>query len=833
MTNLPPSPREAGSFAHVEALFAALSARPADERHDALQAISDVTVRERVRALLAAHDRISASDVDTAVDTPLANGPAAGDLVGAYRLIEKVGVGGMGEVFRAERADGVFTQQVAVKVTRANVGHPDLLRRFAIERQILASLNHPNIVGLLDGGATSTGQAYLIMEFLEGEAVTRYAQAKQLTIQARLQLFCSICSAVQHAHQHGIVHRDLKPANILVDGQGAVKVVDFGIAKLLESPHASAAATVAMLPGPLTPNYASPEQLRGLPVTTASDVYALGVVLYELLAGRRPYETDGQPLDRVLELVVGEEPPRPSNAGEAVSKSAATPYPPARLRGDLDAIVLKAMSKDPAARYGSAGELAADIQRWLGGDPVLARARSTAYVLRRLAGRHRTVVATAAVALLAVLVALGIAAWQWQSARSAQLRAEQRLRDVRQLANSLIFKIQDAVTPLPGSTPVRRTIVDEALQYLTRLEEDAATDPSLRLELAQAHRQLGNVLGNPQVANLGDRAGAIAQYERARTLLQPLSSGSSVHYDVVTSVVHTNVTLATLYAAGGDIDKARQTARGALDYISAYRTAHPNEPRTDRLIGQALFSVAWSSPSAQMTEAWQAALDHYEQMLSKSPTDAEIQRNVALVGKYLGGILESRGNYAVARQVYERSLELDLARLKSTPDRRDVQFDAAISYSNAASVAERLSDVAAARTLFEQSIALRRRTSEADPENVQAAGRLGYILWRTAQFYKEVDEPARGVILARESVQRLEQLRSKANEGFTVRDLAEALRLVAILETAIGNRTAGCAALTKLGRLLRDASTQVTADQHQRLDTWVLEQQTLCRQPPA
>jgi serine/threonine protein kinase len=823
-----PSPAaadRAAQFAAIESLFNTLALRAAPERDQALAATTDPFVRARVAALLSAHDRFGDDD-----EPANASGLAPGDLVGAYRLIERVGAGGMGEVFRAERADGVFTQQVAAKITRANVAHPDLLRRFAIERQILASLNHPNIVRLLEGGATAAGQAYLIMDFLEGEPLTRFAREQALSLEARLRLFCAVCGAVQHAHQHGVVHRDLKPANILVDRDGVPKVVDFGIAKLLESPHGPASQTAAMLPGPLTPNYASPEQVRGLPVTTGSDVYALGVVLYELLAGVRPYETDALPLDRVVDLVVREEPRRPSAA--TPTSPAPPPYRTSRLRGDLDAIVRKAMSKEPAARYASAGELAADIDRWLQGDPVLARDRSTMYVLRRLAARHRGIAATTAIALLAVVAALAVAAWQWQEARQAQLRAEQRLRDVRQLANSLIFKIQDAVRPLPGSTPVRRTIVNEAVEYLARLAPDAETDPTLRLELANAHRQLGAVLGSPQVPNLGDREGAIAQYERARTLLAPLLTTSDA-FDVTAAFVHTNGTLASLYYAAGDGPNAVATTRRALEHLERYRAAHPPERRIELLMGQALFSAAVSLPDSEAPPAWQRTLAHYEKMLSAAPDDPELQRNVALVGKYLGGLFERRRDYAAARPHYERSLALDVARLKATPDAREVQFDAAISYSNAAAVADAAGDVDAAHTMFEQSVALRRQVSAADPENAQSAGRLAYILWRVAQFYRGHGEPERGLPLARESVERLERLRVKTNEGYTARDLLEALREQVLLEDETGRPAAACVAAAKLSRLLQDAGDQIADTRRQAVGPWIAGRLKACAIAPA
>jgi serine/threonine protein kinase len=795
---------QADSFAHIEALFTALSARPVAERDQALREIADVPIRERVAALLAAHDRLAANDPDDEVVT----GASIGDRIGVYRLVERVGTGGMGDVYRAERADGLYQQQVAVKITRALVGDPDLLRRFSTERQILASLHHPNIVGLLDGGALPSGQAYLIMEYLQGEPLTHYARRVRLPLDARLRLFAAVCAAVQHAHQHAIVHRDLKPANILVGGDGVPKVVDFGIAKLLEAP-AGAQATVALWPGPMTPNYASPEQLRGLPVTTASDVYALGVVLYELVAGARPYDTEGQTLDRVIEMVVHSEPPRPS---EANGSSDALPYPRARLRGDLDAIVLKAMSKDSSARYPSAAELAADIERWLAGDPVLARARSSAYVLRRLARRHRALVATAAVALLAVLAALGVAAWQWQSARSAQLRAETRFRDVRQLANALIFKIHDAVSTLDGSTAVRRTIVDEAIQYLERLEQDADNDPTLLLELAAAHRQLGAILGNPSVANLGDRPAAITQYERARQLLSPLA-GTNDHIDVAASWVNINLGLSSLHYSQGQSDKSIAIAREMVAFVEAYAARNPASPRVDRLKGQALFALASAEPMRDSIATWERTLAHYEGMLAAAPAEADNQRNVALAAKYLGGRLETLRDYAAARTHYARALELDAGRLAAAPDNRSVQFDAAISYSNVASAAQAVGDLAAAGPLFEKSLALRRALAESDPNNMQAADRYAYLLARVAGFHLDNGAPAAALASAREAVSRFEHLHQRFPDQMSVYGLAHALMYLGRSQRANGQIAEACATLGRSRSLYRKGNPQSSTSQ--------------------
>ena len=275
-------------------------------------------LQAEIEALLASHDRLGTFlDVPESVEDDEGDSPdrlRVGSLVGPYRLIEQIGEGGMGNVYLAERDDGLFDHRVAIKVTRTSVRDGDTARRFRAERQILASLQHPNIVTLLDGGATPIGEAYLVMEHVAGIPITRHCREGRLTLEQRLQLIRQVAGAVQFAHQRGIVHRDLKPGNILVTPDGVPKVLDFGVAKLLESSAVVDSAVTRTFPGPLTPNYASPEQLRGLPVTTACDVYALGVLTYEVVTGVRPYDTTGRTLDEVLNLVLETEPSRPSVA---------------------------------------------------------------------------------------------------------------------------------------------------------------------------------------------------------------------------------------------------------------------------------------------------------------------------------------------------------------------------------------------------------------------------------------------------------------------------------------------------------------------------------------
>jgi tetratricopeptide (TPR) repeat protein len=780
----------ANDFARVEELFADSTDLSPEERAERLgSALADrPDLRDAVDALLAAHDRVSAA----AGPEPPSHRVFTGTRLGHYLLGEKVGEGGMGEVFRAERVDGAFTQTVAVKVTRAVGYREELIRRFKNERQILASLHHPNIVRLLDGGATDDGHMYFVMEYIQGVPLTHYCREHSLGFEQRLHLFRAVCTAVQYAHQHGVVHRDLKPANILVLAEGVPKVLDFGLAKLLNVPAHDGTTTVGPMPAPLTPNYASPEQLRGLPVTTASDVYGLGVLLYELLTGARPYETQGQTLDRVVDLVLHHEPPRLSNAVNAAS----VPYPIRHLRGDIEAVVSKAMNKEPAARYDSAGELGSDLSRVLDGAPVMARPLTTGYMLQRLAGRHKALVTVVALALVAVLVASGMALWQRTVARREQARAEALFKDVRQLASSLIFKVHDAVVPLPGSTEVRRTIVNDAIGYLERLEAQSSGDLALRLELAAAYRQIAGILGDPQNPNLGDRDGALRQYERARVIAASVA-GVNRTYEATASLALTDQQLSTLYGLKGDRPRALGIAREAVAYATEYQQRYPADPRGPQLVAESNFRLAWASTPVDSIPVWQQTLAYYESVLRTTPDAARAQRNVALMSKYLAQVLDAVERRDEALPHFRRAVDLDEKRLHAAPDNRLVQFDAAISYAGLAVALENKGEFAEAAALFEQSLALRRRVVEADPKDVQARERLGVGLSTMVRIERKRGNLSRAREYGREAASIQAAVVERTGDNSAKLALANIWFEIAEVEDEAGHATASCQAFRR------------------------------------
>jgi eukaryotic-like serine/threonine-protein kinase len=322
-----------------------------------------------------------------------------GDLLGPYRIVHEIGYGGMGTVYLAERADGQYKKRVAIKIIKPGLCNPDLLRRFTQERQLLADLDHPNIARLLDGGTTKSGLPYLVMDYVDGVRIDQWCDDRNSPVRDRLKLFQTVCSAVQYAHQKHVIHRDIKPGNIMVTSDGTPKLLDFGIAKVLD-PELAGETAETTKPGAMTPDYASPEQVRGEPLGPESDIYSLGVILYRLLTGRPPYSV--QRWDQMVQLVCEQEPLKPSVAARE-----------RRVSKDLDAIVLKALQKDPRKRYASAAELAEDIDRFLGGFPVEARGRRVYYRALKLVNRNLR----AAVAVLVMLVA-SAGLWLWPNHKS-------------------------------------------------------------------------------------------------------------------------------------------------------------------------------------------------------------------------------------------------------------------------------------------------------------------------------------------------------------------------------------------------------------------------------
>jgi serine/threonine protein kinase len=530
-----------------EILEAALE-QPA-ERVDAFLAEAcggDGALEAEVRSLLASHHAAGAflEPGRGALDVPRFEAPAAepleGRLVGAWRVVRPVGEGGMGTVYLAERGDGQFRQQGALKLIRRGLASEEMIRRFRRERQILASLDHPGIARLVDGGSTPEGLPWLVMEFVEGKPLYAWCSEQRLPLAARLRLFLSICAAVQAAHQRLVLHRDIKPGNILITADGLPRLMDFGIAKIFAAEGEHETQDLRTIALPLTPEYASPEQLRGEEVTTASDIYSLGVLLFEMLTGSRPYPTRAEGTLEMIRVVLEHDPPRPSTAVAAGVESASRPMesagtrtlpaPPTgspqslrrRLSGDLDNIVLKAMAKEPERRYPSVDHLAEDIRRFLDGRPVTARPATWSYRAGKFVRRNRLAVAAAALALAALAAGLASTSWQASVARRERDVAERRLREVQSLANALLFDVHDSLAAVPGTTPVREMVVTKATEYLDRVAADAGSDSATRFGLGDAYARLGMLQGQVWAANVGKADEAYESFQKCLAIREAL-----------------------------------------------------------------------------------------------------------------------------------------------------------------------------------------------------------------------------------------------------------------------------------------------------------------------
>ena len=542
---------------------------PAGERTALLESACgvDQELRREVVSLLASHnagggflqhriEKALASFHDTSVagTQPVRVGP--------YRLIRELGRGGMGTVFLAERDDDEYYAQVAVKLVRPGMDIEFILARFRRERQTLARLQHPNISRLLDGGTTENGLPYFVMEYIDGPWLTVFAADRRLRVDDRLRMFVDVCSAVEYAHRNFIIHRDLKPGNILVDPDGVPKLVDFGICKLLRAGAVSATDSAV---APMTPDYASPEQMRGDAVTPLSDIYSLGAVLYELLTGTRPRR-----YARLTRVAIEQM----SRAGIALPSTVAGDQAVARqLKGDLDRILMRALETEPERRYQGAAQLAEDLRRYLNHEPVHARPQTVRYRAVKFVRRHRGHVAAAAAVVAALSVGLAV------SVREARI-ANSRQQQIRTMADKLVFDVHDAVRDLPGSTKARAVIVQTALHYLDESVDSVQGDGLAEKELAKAYRKLGDVQGNLRGANLGDSSGAQARYRQAIALLDDAIRRAPGDVDAVAERLVLYDRIGTLHAFSGQLRDAVQTLEEGIRFGQPYAASNHTDVRS-------------------------------------------------------------------------------------------------------------------------------------------------------------------------------------------------------------------------------------------------------------
>ena len=531
-------------WARVKELFEAAADLAPNERATLLnkECDGDTALRREVESLLDSDAQTGGFIEQPVLEMPrdLFPDPPEESLVGrqfgAYQIIREIGRGGLGAVYLAARADDEYRKEVAIKLVRRGLDTEDILRRFRNERQILAQLDHPNIARLIDGGTTDDGLPYFVMEYVNGEPINAYCDAHGLTTTERLKLFRKVCAAVTYAHQNLVIHRDLKPSNILVASDGEPKLLDFGIAKLLGQDEEALAQTMAGQ-RVMTPEYASPEQVKGEKITTTSDVYSLGVLLYELLTGRRPYRLKTRTPDEISRAITTQEPEPPSTALAKLHHPPSSILHPRSLRGDLDNIVLMAMRKEPARRYASVGQFSEDIRRHLAGLPVVARKDTVTYRTSKFVNRHRIGVAAAALVLLSLVG--GIVATLIQSRTASRERAKAEAISV------FLGRALNASNPdrNPTGQPTVKDILDDASKRLAT--EELADQPDVKAELQRI---------------IGESYLSLGQYDLAeQNLTAALQTQTRIFGEDGVATLKTGVALATLWSgAKADYAKANQ-----------------------------------------------------------------------------------------------------------------------------------------------------------------------------------------------------------------------------------------------------------------------------------
>ena len=731
-----------------------------------------------------------------------------GRRVGPYEIVRPLGRGGMGLVFLARRADEEFQQQVAIKLMRDILPSEEILRRFRAERQTLANLAHPHIARLLEGGRTAEGLPYLVLEYVEGEPIDAYCEARQLSVEERLRLFRTVCEAVQHAHRNLVIHRDLKPGNILVTAEGEVKLLDFGIAKLL--PGAGHEDTSVLTRGAdriLTPDYASPEQIRGEPVTTASDVYSLGVLLFRLLTGQHPYRFESDRASEVERVVCEAQPPKPSTA--VTRRPSAGVYAPdpvvvaasrrtsserlrRLLRGDLDNIALKALRKEPSRRYSSVDQLSEDLRRHMEGLPVGARPGTLGYRAGKFLRRHRLAVTAAAFVAVALLAGIATTAWQARvaaaharRAEAERQRADRRFNEVRQLATAFVFDFHDAIADLPGATPARELVVARALEYLDRLSsESPADDPALRQELAVAYQRIGNVQGNPNNANLGDTASALASYRKALRIAEPLAAGYPEDAQIQRSLAVIYEKLADVQAFRGNIPEAVATSAQSLGIFQALaeRPAADVRARRSVAISHVKAGDLAGHPSFPNAGRPKDALAHYlrsaallEALEAKEPTDPFTRRYLGLVYERVGTMRLALGDPKEALSVYRRSLAIREALAGGDGSGAEARRDVAIAYEKIGDASRALGLRRSALENYSRSLAIMESLAAADPKNANARRTLATSYDRMGEALADEGRKEEAWDFYGRALALRESLTADATDVQAMRDLAETL----------------------------------------------------------
>jgi serine/threonine protein kinase len=811
----------------IEALFEQTLETPAAARPQFLRAIGDSEVRSEVESLLHAHRQAGAfldePDRFLSSESFEADTLSPGQIIDRYRIIREIGRGGMGAVFLAERADDEYLKQVAIKLIKRGTDTDSVVRHFRNERQILAGFDHANIARLFDGGTTESGLPYFVMEYVEGLPIDEYCNTHALSVVERLKLFREVCGAVSYAHRHLVIHRDIKRSNILITAEGVPKLLDFGIAKLLQEDDEPLATMTGMRR--MTPASASPEQVRGQPVTTASDVYSLGLVLYELLCGRSPYQFTSQSSHEMARVITETEPKKPSTA--IAREGDNSKLGPSRtgfrnsksLKGDLDNIVLMALRKEPERRYQSVEQFSEDIRRHLEERPVLARKDTVSYRAAKFTRRNKAGLAAAALVLLMLIGGIITTSWQAHIATREKARAERRFNDVRTLANSVLFDYYDAIKALPGATKVRERLVKDALNYLDSLAGEANGDPALQRELAAAYERVGDVRGGASSGSLGDKAGAVESYTKALRIREALVALNSDDSQARRDLARSHEKIGYLLLDTGEAGKGLEHLRKAL---TLYLVLTREQPANDDLqfelaaacnkLGAA---ISQHGDLAGALEQYRAARAICEKLVASNPRDQGYRRRLWSSYEWIANVLWLQNDFAGAIEANSKALALGEALIAEDPINADYRRALVLNYQHGGDYRKK-SDKRGALEYFRRAAALDEELVAVDPANALTRIDLGYAHKRIADFLANQQEYSEALLHFSKALEIFEKLVSDAPADLSARLRGATCRAgVAGMRARLGEVDPALEECRKTIALLREINEDAT-NPHQR-----------------
>ncbi len=785
---------------------------------------NDAELANEVESLIAAYDRREGF-----IERPIANlhqvvapkeqePDLAGAVIGSYEIVREIGRGGMGTVYEGVRVDGTFVKRVAIKIIRATVLTETVRERFATERQIVAGLDHPGIARILDGGTTEEGRPYFVMEYVDGVRIDRYCQPQQLNIDDKLELFLKVCDAVKYAHDHLIVHRDIKPGNILVTADGDVKLLDFGIAKMLSEPPpaASAKSTSAAF---LTPEYASPEQILGKPVTTATDVYLLGVMLYELLAGVHPIQGKRDYSHEIMTAICEQEPVKPSAAASPGIRRGYTEDRKTRdrLKGDLDHIVLMALRKDPRLRYSSVEQFRDDIVRFRSGMPVTAQGDRLGYRATKFVWRNWIPVGAAALVVMSLTVGIVVSVSQARQARQAQRtaeqqrqfaldqqseaererqhataqetltrqkaaealfqrgradverdRAEKRYGELRSLVTTLLFDLHDGIHDLAGSAPARRLVLSKAQQYLEALSKETGNDLRLQRELATAYLKTGDLFHDAGGGIASERE-SLRNYQRALELRKAIAQQSPSPREAQRDLAFITSKVGDSHFFGGNTKQALEDYETALNIQQAVLNMDLEDSESHKTLGyiqnRRCAVLAASGDAVHALEACRGSIVHLKRASTALPNDALVRRSLASTYGTMGRlqynmnqIQESFASLREASRLFERL---------ATEQPNNIEYRRISAYVQLffADALLKQGDRTASMAAYTKAVASMKMLLTIDPADSTAPTGLALMLSRMAAQMKADGDSAGAQTAIAESLELLRQLAERPGSG--------------------------------------------------------------------